>query len=181
MERSKYRYDKYRFVERIWNAKGEAMKLAEELKQSKPFRTAEAEAFLDIVRTADVLIRELDQFLRPHGLTSTQYNALRILRGAGGDGATCSHIAERLITNDPDVTRLLDRLERSEFVARARSKTDRRVVLTVLTRRGHDVLTRLDREVDALHRKQFGALSKRELSQLIELVDRVRTSREPAD
>lgn len=149
-------------------------KSADEIKQQKPFRTAESEAFVSLVRTADALVRQVDQLLKPHALTMTQYNALRILRGAGGDGATCSHIAERLITNDPDVTRLLDRLEKRGWVERMRSATDRRIVLSTLTRAGAEILSRLDREVDDLHARQFAPVGRKGLGALVDELDAIR-------
>jgi DNA-binding MarR family transcriptional regulator len=149
-------------------------KSADEIKQKKPFRTPEAEAFVSLVRTADEIVRQVDQLLKPHGLTMTQYNALRILRGAGSEGATCSHIAERLITNDPDVTRLLDRLEKSGWVGRVRSSTDRRIVLSTLTRAGAEILSRLDPEVDALHARQFAPVGRKQLGAFVEELDAIR-------
>src|SRR5512138_1409830 len=103
-------------------------KLQAEIRQRKPFVSLEEETYLNLVRTADALTRELELFLQPFGLTATQYNVLRILRGAGEEGATCTAISERLLAFDPDVTRLLDRLEKSGWVQRTRSVTDRRVV-----------------------------------------------------
>lgn len=150
------------------------VKSADEIKQKKPFRTAEAEAFVSLVRTADALVRQVDQLLKPHGLTMTQYNALRILRGSGGEGATCSHIAERLITNDPDVTRLLDRLEKSGWVERTRSAADRRIVLSTLTGAGAEILSRLDREVDDLHARQFAPVGRKRLGALVDQLDAIR-------
>src|SRR5713226_4693010 len=89
-----------------------AGKLQKEIQQSQPFRSVGAEAFLNIIRTADALTRDVEKMLKRHGLTSTQYNLLRILRGAGKSGATCSEISGRMIKEDPDVTRLLDRMEK---------------------------------------------------------------------
>jgi DNA-binding MarR family transcriptional regulator len=140
----------------------------------KRFRTRESEAFLGLVRTADALLRQVDRVLKPYGLTSTQYNALRILRGAG-EGATCSTIAEKLVTEDPDVTRLLDRMEKAKLIERTRSTADRRVVLTSLTKRGRDLLTKLDPEIDALHAAQFEGVPKKALAALIEQLETLRS------
>jgi DNA-binding MarR family transcriptional regulator len=153
-----------------------ARKLAEEIQQKKPFRNPEAEAFLNLVRTASTLVRQLDRLLKPHGLTSTQYNALRILRGAGEKGATCNDIAERLITNDPDVTRLLDRIEKSGLAERSRSTADRRVVVTKLTAQGASILRKLDRDVDELHVRQFENLGRKEMATLIGQLEEIRSS-----
>ena len=104
-----------------------AGRLLAEIRQSKPFDMVEEEAVLNIHRTAEVLGQASAEFLKDYKLSHTQYNVLRILRGAGPDGATCSGIAERMITRDPDITRLLDRLEGRGLVARERSREDRRV------------------------------------------------------
>ena len=153
-------------------------KLQNEIKQKKPFASAEAEAYLSILRTADVLTREFEQLLKPHGLTATQYNVLRILRGAGDEGATCSDIGDRLITADPDVTRLLDRMEKAGLVERARDTKDRRVVLSRITAAGVKLVNELDEHVHALHSDQLRHLSKQRLRDLIEDLDEIRSRRE---
>ena len=153
-------------------------KLSEEIRQIRPFRSVEAEAYLNLVRTADALVRQVDRILKPYGLTSTQYNALRILRGAGGDGATCSHIADRLITDDPDVTRLLDRMEKGGLIERSRSTSDRRVVLTNLTKKGASLLAKLDTDVDELHGRQFSGISRKALATLIDQLEQIRGAAE---
>src|SRR5262245_60916712 len=96
-------------------------RLAAEIKQTKPFASLEAEAILNLHRTASILMQVEAEALKPHGLSLTQYNALRILRGAGSAGLACQEIAERMIARDPDITRLLDRLEKRKLIARARS------------------------------------------------------------
>src|SRR6202171_2678059 len=102
--------------------------LQAELKQKIPFTSREAEAYLSLLRTADALQTHVVARLKEVGLTGTQYNALRILRGAGPEGLPCREIGERMITRDPDITRLLNRLEDRGFVQRARAKLDRRVI-----------------------------------------------------
>src|SRR5690242_4320539 len=109
-------------------------RLRDELKQRKHFASQEIEAVLNIVRTADQIHRKVAELLKPGGLSGTQYNVLRILRGAGPDGASCREIGERLVTHDPDITRLLDRMERNGWVIRARGEADRRVVSTRITK-----------------------------------------------
>src|SRR6266853_5071401 len=101
--------------------------LQAELKQNVPFTSREAEAYLSLLRTADALQTRVEAKLKEFGLTGTQYNALRILRGAGPEGLPCSEIGERMITHDPDITRLLNRLEDRGFVGRSRAKHDRRI------------------------------------------------------
>lgn len=149
-------------------------RLQAEIGQKKPFVSLEEEAYLNLVRTADTLTRELELMVQPHGITPTQYNVLRILRGAGDEGATCTAISERLLAFDPDVTRLLDRLEKSRLVTRKRSLTDRRVVMTNITEAGLQVLSELDAPLKALLRRQFKAISREHLTRLIEDLELVR-------
>jgi DNA-binding MarR family transcriptional regulator len=151
-----------------------AGKLQAEIRQRKPFVSLEEETYLNLVRTADALTRELELVLQPHGITTTQYNVLRILRGAGAEGATCSAISDRLLAFDPDVTRLLDRMEKAGLVQRTRSVTDRRVVLTTITPTGLEVLARLDEPLEQLVKQQFKALSRARLTQLIADLEEIR-------
>jgi DNA-binding MarR family transcriptional regulator len=107
-------------------------------------------------------------------LSPTQFNALRILRGAGDGGRTCTEIAERMINRDPDITRLLDRLERRGLVARSREGRDRRVIITRINQAGLDLLRALDRPVEEFNRKQMGRLSEPQLKTLVKLLEAVR-------
>ena len=125
----------------------------------------EEAAFLDLVRTADILSRPVAQLQRTEDLSSTQYNILRILRGAP-DGLTCGEIANRMITRDPDITRLLDRLEKRGLVSRCRETKDRRMVLTRVTPEGLKLLARMDDPVQGAHRKLLGHLGKERLRTL---------------
>ena len=149
-------------------------RLQSELKQRKPFSSLEAEAALNLVRTVEVLSHDMACLLERHGLTSTQYNVLRILRGAGPDGIPCTEISDRMVRRDPDVTRLLDRMEKSGLAKRARSASDRRVVLTSITPAGLALTNRLDAPVDAIQRKHFGGLSRERLHALIEDLEHIR-------
>src|SRR5947209_5201246 len=99
-----------------------AGKLQQEIRQSKAIRLLEEEATLNIVRTADALVLGLTDLLKPYGLSATQYNVLRILRGAGEDGASCKDVGSRMVTRDPDITRLMDRLEKRGVLTRDRAK-----------------------------------------------------------
>ncbi|MFQ3582643.1 MAG: MarR family transcriptional regulator [Chloracidobacterium sp.] len=130
---------------------------------------------LAVLQSAEALTTDLGNFLKTYDLTPVQYNALRILRGAGPDGATCQTIAERLITRDPDVTRLLDRLEHKQLVIRRREATDRRVVKAILTPDGLDLVNRLDQPVQAWHAERLGRLSPAECQSLLALLERMRT------
>ena len=151
-----------------------APKLQEELKQSKPFATAEEEAYLSLVRTAAVLEHSTAQALKPYGITPTQYNVLRILRGAGDSGLCRNDVGSRLVTAVPDVTRLLDRMEEMALIVRERSTTDRRVVSTRLTKKGSDLLARLDERINEIHADQLGHIPKRELKTLVALLASIR-------
>jgi len=126
-------------------------------------------AFLDLERTCDLLTRGPARILKNEDLSPTQYNVLRILRGSP-DGLPCGEIANRMITRDPDITRLLDRLEKRGLISRWRESKDRRVVLGRITPNGLKLLTRLDQPVEEAHRKQLGHLGKDRLRALTELL-----------
>jgi DNA-binding MarR family transcriptional regulator len=134
----------------------------------------EEAAFLELVRTTDVLSRGLVRVLKTEDLSSTQYNVLRILRGAP-EGLPCGEIANRMITRDPDVTRLLDRMEKRDLISRNREEKDRRTVLTRITPAGLDVLARLDEPIQTAHRKQLGHLGRERLRELTELMGLARS------
>ena len=134
----------------------------------------EEAVFLELMRTTDVLSRGLVGVLKTEGLSSTQYNVLRILRGAP-EGLPCGEIASRMITRDPDVTRLLDRLEKRTLISRCRETRDRRTVMARITPEGLKVLSRLDEPVQAGHRKQLGHLGRERLRALAELLGRARS------
>lgn len=152
-----------------------AGKLQAEIRQRKPFGSLEEETYLNLVRTADALSREIELLLQPYGLTGTQYNVLRILRGAGEEGATCSGISERMLAFDPDVTRLLDRLEKLQFVQRIRSTTDRRVVITTITPSGLELLGKLDEPLESLLKQQFKEIGRERMRQLIADLEEIRS------
>jgi DNA-binding MarR family transcriptional regulator len=129
----------------------------------------EEAAFLTLLSTADMLSRGLVQILKTEELSSTQYNVLRILRGAP-EGLPCGEIAKRMITRDPDITRLLDRLERRGLILRSREAKDRRTVMTRITDEGLKLLARLDEPIQEAHRKQLGHLGRKRLNLLMELL-----------
>jgi DNA-binding MarR family transcriptional regulator len=144
-----------------------------EIKQSKPL-TPEQEVLLTLQRTADAFDRRLVEVLKPFGISGTQYNVLRILRGAGKEGLPCGAIGERMVTRDPDITRLLDRLDKMGFVARARGQRDRRVVTTTITEAGMKLLKQLDKPVQETGTELVKNLSKAQMQQLVELLDLAR-------
>lgn len=150
------------------------MSLKEEIRQTRPFGSVEQEALLNIERTAAVLSYAIGERLKPHGLTLTQYNVLRILRGAGSGGMCRHEIRSRLIAKVPDVTRLLDRMESAGLVDRQRGVEDRREVKTTITRRGLELLAKLDEPVQVMHREQLGHMSERELRTLVRLLEAAR-------
>ncbi|HXZ80419.1 MAG TPA: MarR family transcriptional regulator [Terriglobales bacterium] len=145
-----------------------------EIKQRKPFVSLEAEVYLNLQRTADALARKEAAVLKPFGLSATQYNVLRILRGAGKAGLPCGEIGERMITRDPDITRLLDRMEKRGLLQRARDSKDRRVVIARILRRGLDLLDELDAPLVGLQKTLLKGLKAEELRTLSELLERAR-------
>lgn len=134
----------------------------------------EEAAFLELVRTTDLLSRGMVQIMKTEDISSTQYNVLRILRGAP-EGLACGEIADRMITRDPDVTRLLDRLEKRELISRCRETKDRRTVMTRITPEGLKLLARLDEPVQEAHRKQLGHLGRQRLQALTDLLTLARS------
>jgi DNA-binding MarR family transcriptional regulator len=150
--------------------------LQAEIRQTRPFKSLEEEAYLNLVRTAAELEHALAQELKPYGLTATQYNVLRILRGAGEAGLCRNEVGERLVRPVPDVTRLLDRMEETGLLSRRRGGDDRRYVTTRISRHGLDLLSRLDSKIVDFHRRHLGNLKERSLRALIDLLTEVRDS-----
>ena len=149
-------------------------RLQDEIKRQKPFESLEQEALLNVLRTADALMQRVSAVLKPFKLSHSQYNVLRILRGAGPDGLACREIAERMVTRDPDITRLLDRLEARGLVRRARDEKDRRVVVARVTPEGLRILAQLDEPIEEVDRRQLTHLGKQRLQMLIQLLELVR-------
>lgn len=139
-----------------------------------PGRSPEAELFVALQRTADLLLQEVAATLKAAGLSPAQYNVLRILRGAGPGGLACREVGARMITRDPDVTRLLDRLEERGLVARARERADRRVITARIGPEGLRLLARLDRPIADLHARQLGHLGPARLRSLTGLLGLIR-------
>lgn len=141
---------------------------------AKPIANLAEEAFVHIQKTADALLNEVTAVLKPAGLTPTQYNVLRILRGAHPEPITCGVLAERLINKDPDITRLMDRMETRRLISRERQKDDRRHVTIGITEDGLRILKDLDEPIANLHRRQLGRLGSKELNTLIDLLEMAR-------
>ncbi|MGD0580872.1 MAG: MarR family transcriptional regulator [Bryobacteraceae bacterium] len=149
-------------------------RLQAELKQSRPFASPLQEAFLSVLKTADLLTHVLDQHLASHDLRHQQYNVLRILRGAGPEGIPTLAIADRLIECTPGMTRLLDRMEQKGLVLRKRCPDDRRQVLCYATAQGNDLLDRLEPMVKTLVDQFFERIQPAELETFIETMERIR-------
>ncbi len=145
-------------------------KTATALKQSAPFSSLEHEVYLALQRLSSGLNDGIAELLKASDLSGPQYNVLRILRGAH-EGLTCGEISERLISKDPDVTRLLDRMEKQDLVARARERQDRRMVTTRITEKGQAVLQALDQPINLMHRQQLEHLGPEKLEQLLGLLE----------
>ena len=148
--------------------------LQQEIQQTRPFDSQEVEAYLNLVRTHETVMRPVSQFFQEYGLTQTLYNVLRIIRGGGEQGVTCTQIGERIITRVPDVTRLVDRLTKAKLVRRVRNKDDRRVVELFLTAKGTALLSKMDAPLTRLHQENFSHMNARELSTLIRLLTKMR-------
>jgi DNA-binding MarR family transcriptional regulator len=146
-------------------------KLQNEIKQGKPFESLQAEVYLNLMRTADALSRGVEDILKLAGLSQTQYNILRILKGAGDKGLCCREIGERMITRDPDVTRLLDRMERSGLVTRSRDSRDRRVITARITPAGLKLVKDLDAPLAEYNRKLLSHMEKDDLRKFVELLE----------
>jgi DNA-binding MarR family transcriptional regulator len=130
--------------------------------------------FVAFMQIADALGAQAEQVVKTAGLTAAQYNVLRILRGAGRDGLACREIGERMISRDPDITRLLDRMEKRNLITRERQSDDRRVVKTYITPQGLEILKTLDRPVSALHNRQFEGIAPAKLKILAALLEEIR-------
>lgn len=149
--------------------------IREELKQKKPFARKSEEVVVSLLRTAEIVRRLIDGVIeREGGITGQQYNVLRILRGAGENGLPTLDIVERLVEEAPGITRLIDRLETKNLVTRERCKTDRRQVFCRITRAGLTLLDKLDAPLAEAQDAALGTLKKKDIAQLLELLDRAR-------
>lgn len=148
--------------------------LKQEIAQQRPFSSIAEEALLNLMRTADCLGRFVQRTTRQWGITSTQYNVLRILRGAHPNGLTCSGIGDRMITADPDITRLLARLKALKLLRQQRDKRDRRVVWTHISPAGLELLAEMDPEIQRSPVEMLGHLSQDELIEFVRLLELAR-------
>ena len=148
-------------------------RLQAEIKQNKPFASLEHEAMLGLLRTAALVDHANDEALRPFGVTGTQFNVLRILRGAGDAGLCGREVGERMVTKVPDVPRLLERLEKAGLISRERDPNDRRHVTARITQQGNDLLDAV-RAVSNPMEERFKQLSRDQLEVLIDALDSIR-------
>ena len=152
----------------------QASRIAGEIKQTRPFNSKAQEAVLSLMRTTDLVRRTVALVVEPSGLTPQQYNVLRILRGAGEKGLPTLEIAERMVEQTPGITRLIDRLETKKLVSRERCATDRRQVFCRITAGGLALLDKLDAPLREAEKEVLSVLNRRELTELIDLLDRAR-------
>ncbi|HTX76108.1 MAG TPA: MarR family winged helix-turn-helix transcriptional regulator [Terracidiphilus sp.] len=145
--------------------------LKTEIAQKRPFASVQEEAILNLMRTADCVERAFQQAIRPWGITSTQYNALRILRGAHPEGLTCSAIGERMVTAVPDITRLLARLKARHLIRQHRDRRDRRILWTDISEAGLALLKEMDALIARMPRELLGHLEEGEVGELIRLLE----------
>ncbi|HKV50124.1 MAG TPA: MarR family transcriptional regulator [Gemmatimonadaceae bacterium] len=150
------------------------MTLLEEIKQTKPFERPGDEALLSILRTAVVLEHAENEALKAHGLTHTQYNVLRILRGAGKRGLCGRDIAGRMVSNVPDVSRLLDRMEEMGVIARTRDPDDRRHVTARITAAGRKLVADATPDLERVARARVARLSPAAITGLIRALEAIR-------
>src|SRR5580658_4586079 len=156
-------------------ARTQKSSLATTLKQNRPFVSLEQEVYLSMLRTASELSYAGDQFFRPFGITPSQYNVLRILRGAGTDGLCRNEISERMVTATPDMTRLLDRMESAGWVTRKRAEDDRRQVSTHITKSGMELLARLEKPTGDFVTPIFAGITISDLKTVLKVNDQIRT------
>ena len=150
--------------------------LKQEIKQKRPFRSVQEEVVLALARTADLLSAPMNELLRTADLSASQYNVLRILRGAGEAGLPCGEISSRMVRRDPDLTRLLDRLEARGLVKRERGTADRRVVTATITPAALELLEELDGPVDETLKKRLAPVPVSRLKTLLEILEELRAS-----
>ena len=147
--------------------------MTEKVKAARRVNCPEEDVFVSLWRTADLLARNPEKLLKEADVSPTQYNVLRILRGAP-EGLTCSEIAKRMISRDPDITRLLDRLEKRALISRCRETKDRRQVQTRISAQGLRLLADLDGPITDLHRQQLSHLGREGVRSLADLLERAR-------
>lgn len=150
------------------------MTLRDEIKQTKPFQSVAEEVVLNLLFTGGRVKARLEEVFKPFKIGATLYNILRILKGAGNTGRTCSEISERLLQKEPDITRLLDRLEKKKLAKRARDSSDRRIVNTYITKAGLEVIDRIAPVLNSALEEMASNLSKTEAKHFVNVMERFR-------
>jgi DNA-binding MarR family transcriptional regulator len=157
------------------------MSIEDEIKQTKPLRSCGEALILNVIRCADVLKSDMDAVLKPYDLSQSQFNILRICKGADGEGRTCSEISERLVSKVPDVTRLIDRMEKKGLVYRDRCTTDRRVVWIHISEKGAELIQQateiINKNIDAIT-QHIGVDSSTETINVLESLRKYITEKE---
>lgn len=146
--------------------------------QARPQASLEERIFITLLKVADALGQQAEHLTHTAELTGTQYNVLRILRGAGPEGLACRGIGDRMITHDPDITRLLDRMEKRGLITRERQKDDRRVVKARMTPHGLALLKPLDQPMRDLHKRQFHHVAAARLKTLCDLLEEIHRTKQ---
>jgi len=155
--------------------------LKADIAQQSAFQSVEEEALLNLLRTADTLDRAMQHMIKPWGVTATQYNVLRILRGARPQALTCTDIGDRMIAAEPDITRLLSRLKALKLIRQHRDRHDRRVVRTEISDQGLRLLGEMDPMVERAPVELLGHLGRAELAEFVRLLERARKSEESGE
>jgi len=150
--------------------------LQHEIRQRRPFQSVAHEAVVALMRTADLVRRQMTALVEPHGITLQQYNVLRILRGGGDEGVPTLQISERMIEQAPGVTRLLDRLEAKALIRRQRCEKDRRQHLCWLEPKGHELLEAIDARTSRAHEDSLKGLRQKDRAAFIRMLDAIRAA-----
>jgi len=148
--------------------------LQQQLKKEQPFESLELETFLNLLRTHNMIAASPGRLMKRHGLSSAQYNILKILDSHHGEGLPCLEIVQQMVTRVPDITRLVDRLAEAELVQRNRSESDRRVVMITITSKGRDLVETIRQPLLEIHKQNLGHMTEEELSQLNQLLVKAR-------
>jgi len=148
--------------------------LQKQLKKEVPFESLELETYLNLVRTHNMISAEPSRLMKRHGLSSAQYNILKILDSDQGDGLPCLEIVQQMVTRVPDITRLVDRLAEANLVIRTRSSTDRRVVMISITTKGRELVETIKNPLLKIHRENLGHMTRGELVELNRLLVKAR-------
>ena len=149
--------------------------IKETIKQGVPFKSVQQETMMSLIRTSSQVKHCIDSNLNISNLSSQQYNVLRILRGAA-KAIPIMDISDRLVEPTMGITRLINKLNKSGYIDRFQSDTDRRVFNIAINKKGLDLLASLDEKVDRIDEKIFGSMSEAKLKKLTHLLDEARAN-----